>query len=274
LKEGFSVMKKIALIYLLCIWAGAHAPASGQTISKCFRADWLQGERIIRLEINGNKVSGAFLAGDGSGVNQSAYNFSGTRRGNVLTVAFAGNKLPDVSPSEMKSLVWTLVQARGKESLRIKFSGKNYDTNKFEESIASFESCDATPVDNRRPGYAELAKTAQTIRFAKGKNSASVPLGAHAGLQKMKAPATFLLHAAKSQTLDITAHGCTIEVYLPNRKLYQYVEWEGGNEKTYASTGLDRMSIEALPATGAYLIVLRKPNEVLEPETLTVTVKK
>jgi hypothetical protein len=59
-----------------------------------------------------------------------------------LTVAFDGNKLPDVAPSEMKSLTWTLVKSGDEELLRIKFSGKNYETNKYEDRFADFESCD------------------------------------------------------------------------------------------------------------------------------------
>jgi hypothetical protein len=266
-------MKFISAVFLICLLTGAASSAGGQTMSKCFRADWLQGERIINLSLDGNKVSGTFSVGDGGGAAPAAtYKFSGTRRGDALTVAFAGNKLPDVGPSEMKSLVWTLVRAGGQESLRIKFSGKNYDTNKYEVSFADFAACAAEPGDGRE-SYADLVKTAQTVRFARGASSARVRLDSLAGLQAMTAPATFLINAAKSQTLDIVADGCTIEIYLPNKKLYQYVEWEAGDEKTYASTGLDRMSIEGLPLTGNYLIVLRKPNEVLEPGTLIVTVK-
>jgi len=273
-------MKKISLICLLCILPGALASAAGQTMSKCFRADWLQGERVVNLTLDGNKVTGTFAVGDGGGVAHSAtYKFSGTRRGSALTVAFAGNKLPDVAPSEMKSLVWTLVRAGGKESLRIKFSGKNYDTNKYEDSYADFESCGASSGDNgaSEPGskarYEDLVKSAQTIRFARGARSATVRLDKLAGLQAMSAPATFLINAARSQELEVTAHGCNIEIYLPNRKLYSFVEWEGGNEKTYIDTQLDMASIDALPLTGNYLIVLRKAHESMEPDALTVTIK-
>ena len=267
-------MKFTSMIFLICLLTGAASSAGGQTMSKCFRADWLQGERIINLSLDGNKVSGTFSVGDGGGgaAPAATYKFSGTRRGNTLTVAFAGNKLPDVGPSEMKSLDWTLVRVGGQESLRIKFSGKNYDTNKYEVSSADFVACAAETAD-KRESYADLLKTARTVRFPRGASSARVRLDTIAGLQAMKAPATFLINAAKSQTLDIVAEGCTIEIYLPNKKLYRYVEWEAGNEKTYTSTGLDRMSIESLPLSGNYLIVLRKPNEVLEPDTLVVTVK-
>lgn len=267
-------MKKVSLLFLLCLLPGAFSPARGQAISKCFSADWLQGERIVNLSLEGDKVSGTFSVGSGGGSDPDAtYNFSGTRKGNVLSVAFADNKLPDVAPSEMKSLTWALVRAGGKESLRIKFSGKNYDTNKYEESFAYFAPCPIrASEDDDSSKYADLVKTAKTIRFAKGANAATESLDSLAEFQAMKAPATFLINAAKSQMLDIKAIGCTIEIYLPNRKRYLYVEWEGEGEKAYGSTQLDMMTIEALPQTGNYLIVLRKPNEVLEPGSLTVKI--
>ena len=267
-------MKKVSLLFLLCLLPGAFSPASGQTITKCFSADWLQGERIVNLSLDGDKVSGTFSVGSGGGSDPDAtYNFSGTRRGNILNVAFANNELPDVAPSEMKSLAWALVRAGGKESLRIKFSGKNYDTNKYEESFAYFAPCKPrASEDDGRPGYADLVKTAKIVRFAKGANAATESLDSLAEFQAMKAPATFLINAAKSQMLDIKAIGCTIEIYLPNRKRYRYVESEVDGEKFYGTTQLDMMTIDELPLTGNYLIVLRKPNEVLEPETVTIKI--
>jgi hypothetical protein len=262
-------MKKVSVIYLFCILLCGHSLASGQTVSKCFRADWLQGERIVRLAIDGNKVSGTFSVGDGDA---ATYKFSGTLRGDTLTVVFDGNKLPDVAPSEMESLVWKLVQVRGKESLRIKFSGKNYDTNKYEESFAYFDSCQAS-VDGAVSSYATLAKKAQTVRFARGASSANIRLDSLAGSREGKEAAAFLINVAKSQSLEIEADGCRIEVYLPNKKLYEYVEWEGEGEKTYATSQIDRMSIKTLPVTGNYLIVLRKLTEDSAPNILTITVR-
>lgn len=251
------------VITLICILPGAGSSANAQSVSKCFRADWLQGERTVNLTINGSRVAGTFsVAGGGDG--DASYKFSGTLEGNTLTVAFAGNKMPDVSPSEMKSLIWTLVKSGDKESLRIKFRGKNYETNKYEDSFADFESCGAV-------GYAALAKTAQTVRFAKGASSTRIGLKSRGEFQAMRSPATFLISVAKSQSLEISADGCTIEVYLPNKKLYEFVEWENEDksEKTFASSQIDRMLIEALPVTGTYLIVLRKPAENMRPEAVT-----
>ncbi len=78
-----------------------------------------------------------------------------------------------------------------------------------------------------------------------------------------------MINAAKSQSLEIRADGCTIGVYLPSRRIYEFVEWEDKGEKTFASPRIDRMLIEALPETGTYLIVLRKPSENMRPETVT-----
>lgn len=140
-------MRELPVIYLLCLVLGAHSPAGGQTASKCFRAEWLQGERVVRLTIDGDKVTGTFTVRGDETAGDATYDFSGTLKGNTVTVAFAGNKLPDVAPSEMKSLVWTLARARGKETLRIRFTGKNYETNKYEEFSAIFEPCAAGPVE-------------------------------------------------------------------------------------------------------------------------------
>ena len=139
-------MKNVSMICLLCLCFGAHSSANAQSISKCFRADWLQGARTVSLKIQGSQVTGTFtVAGDGGDSNRpdATYKFSGTLKGNALTVAFAGNKLPDVAPSEMKSLVWTLVKSGDQEALRIKFTGKNYETNKYEDRFADFASCPA-----------------------------------------------------------------------------------------------------------------------------------
>jgi hypothetical protein len=132
-------MKTLALFILILVGA---VVCTAQSKSKCFRAEWLQGERSVNLTINGNKVSGTFAVGSGDDPDRKTYSFSGTRRGNLLTVAFAENKRPDVSPSELKSLVWTLVRRGNQELLRIKVFGKNYNTNKYEDSFAYFEPCE------------------------------------------------------------------------------------------------------------------------------------
>jgi hypothetical protein len=120
------------VIILVGILPGAGSSANAQGGSKCFRADWLQGERVVNFRIDGGKVTGTFVVGSGGDTPPDAtYGFTGTLKGDTLTVEFADGKLPDVSPSEMKSLVWSLVKSGGTESLRIKFRGRNYETNKL-----------------------------------------------------------------------------------------------------------------------------------------------
>ncbi len=174
--------------------------------------------------------------GDGSTPSETTYEFSGTLRGNNLTVAFAGNKLPDVAPSEMKSLIWTLVKSGDKESLRIKFRGKNYNTNKYEVSFADFESCTES--------YAALLKTATRVQFAKGANSATIPLT----FKTKDDSKSFLLSMRAGQKIEIEAPGCGISFYYPDKR-------EG------EEPAIDTFSPDALTQSGAYLFIIRPSPE-------------
>jgi hypothetical protein len=220
----------IALIYL---FPGAATLVGAQGVSKCFRADWLQGERVVSLMINGSKVTGSFIVSGGTDDSpaDATYEFEGTLKGNTLTVAFDDNKLPDVSPSEMKSLIWTPVKSKDAELLRIEFSGKNYDTNKYEVSFADFEPCDES--------YTVLTKRAERVRFARGRNSASFPL-----VFKTKGETkTFLLNMKAGQHVEVEAIGCTISFYYPDKRK--------GEEP-----GIDMFSPERLTQSGDYLFVI------------------
>lgn len=230
-------MKKLAAKFvttLIYIFLGAGVSVSAQGMSKCFRADWLQGERVVNFRINGSSVTGTFVVaggGEDDSPPDATYEFDGTLKGNTLTVAFDGNKLPNVAPSEMKSLNWTLVKSGGKELLRIKFSGKNYDTNKYEVSFADFEPC--------HESYAALARRAERVRFARGGNSASFPLVFKTG-QDSK---TFLLNMKAGQHIEVEAIGCSISFYYPNK-----MEGE--------EPGIDMFSPERLTQSGDYLFVI------------------
>jgi len=223
------------VLILVCILPGAGASANAQGVSKCFRADWLQGERVVNFRINGREVAGTFVVGGGGGGDDTpadaTYEFTGTLKGNTLTVEFADGKLPDVSPSEMKSLVWTLVRSGGKESLRIKFRGKNYETNKYEDSFADFEAC--------KEDYGALAKRARRVQFARGANSASFPVV----FKTKDESSSFLLNMKAGQRIEVVAHGCTISVYYPNNR-------EG------EEPAIDTFSPDRLPSSGDYLFVI------------------
>lgn len=233
-------MKNLSLIFLACIFLGAGSSTHAQqSISKCFRADWLQGERTVNFRIEGKRVTGTFTVAAGGGEDSSSdatYEFSGTLKGNLLSVAFAGNKLPDVSPSEMKSLQWTLTKSGGKETLRIKFRGKNYDTNKYEDSLADFESCEE--------GYEVMARSAKRVRFARGANAASFPVS----FATQRERKTFLLNAKAGQEIEVDAIGCGITIYRPDKSEYD-------------EPAIDMWGSERLTQSGDYLFVIKPAGE-------------
>jgi hypothetical protein len=237
------------VIILVCTLPGANSSANAQGVSKCFRADWLQGERVVNFSINGNKVKGTFVVGSGGDTPSDAtYEFSGTFRGDTLTVTFAGNKLPDVSPSEMKSLVWTLVKSGGTESLRIKFRGKNYDTNKYEDSFADFEAC--------KEGYGDLAKKAKRVQFARGANSASFPV-----VFKTKDESkSFLLNMKAGQRIEVEAPGCTISFYYPDKREGEEPSIDGFSPDRLTQSGDYLFVISPAPSPGKYSVKFKVTN--------------
>lgn len=249
-------MLKIALTFLLLTLANFAAFAE-RSEAKCFFNESLQGEKSITFEMNGNKIAGTFAvenSGDG-GEQSKTYEFTGMLVGNALKVKFYGNELPDVAPSVMKSTNWTLLKIAGEEVLRIKFHGKNYQTNQYVDYDADFESCE--------PSYAKLLKTAKPIQFAKGKTSASPPIS----FANTKDRQVFSINIRKGQTLEIDAASCRISVRLPNGKNYQIPEYENalGTEKTFANVTIDGLKIKPIPQTGVYLVVLQKIAEQAQP---------
>lgn len=238
------------VIILVCILPGAGSSANAQGVSKCFRADWLQGERVVNFRVDGGKVTGTFLVGGGGGdiPPDATYEFSGTLRGDTLTVTFADNRLPDVSPSEMKSLIWTLTKSGGAETLRIKFRGKNYETNKYEDSFADFEAC------NER--YAELVKKAQRVRFARGANSASFPLAFNTKDERR----TFLLNMRAGQRVEVEAVGCTISFYYPDEREGEEPSIDGFSPDRLTQSGDYLFVISPAPAPGRYTVKFKVTN--------------
>ena len=234
------------VLILFCMITGAGSSANAQGVSKCFRAEWLQGERVVNFRINGSKVTGTFVVGGGGGGDDTpadaSYEFSGTLKGNTLSVAFAGNKLPDVSPSEMKSLIWTLVKSGGTESLRIKFRGKNYETNKYEDSFADFEACNE--------GYAALAQRAERVRFARGANSASFPLAFKTKDERK----SFLLNMRAGQRIEVEAPGCTISFYYPDKREGEEPSIDGFSPGRLTQSGDYLFVISPAPSPGKYSV--------------------
>lgn len=250
---------RLTHLFLILIFA---AVASAQGAAKCFQNDALKGPQIINFKISGDRVAGTFEYENGESELARVYKFTGTRAGNRLKVAFANNEMPDVQPSVLKDLNWRLETFKGKEILRIVFRGKNYQTNRYSDYVADFVPCDA--------GNARLGAAAQTVRFAKGKNSATVALSFKTATEQK----VFSINARRDQTLEITAEGCAISVYTPDGKLYEFVEWESGAEKTYATSTIDRLRVERLPADGNYIITLRKMADAAQPRVVTFAITK
>jgi hypothetical protein len=237
------------VIILVCILPGAGTSANAQGVSKCFRADWLQGERVVNFSIDGGKVTGRFVVGGGGGETPDAtYEFKGTLKGDTLTVEFADGKLPDVSPSEMKSLVWSLVKSGGTESLRIKFRGKNYETNKYEDSFADFEACNE--------GYAVLAKRATRVQFARGANSASFPLSFRTKDERK----SFLLNMKAGQRIEVEAAGCTISFYYPDKREDEEPSIDAFSPDRLTQSGDYLFVVSPAPSPGKYSVKFKVAN--------------
>lgn len=255
-------MLKITLTILILILANFAAFA--QSRSKCFQNESLQGKSIVNFRTEANGALYGTYSVEISGEEESAktFEFGGNRRGKFLTVLFEQNVLPDVAPSYIKSVIWTLSKKGGEEVLEITFYGKNYETNKYADYIAEFEPCEA--------GYSTLKKTAKAIQFAGGKSSATVPLS----FKNTTEQKVFSLNIQRGQTLSIDAAGSKISVYLPDGKLYEFVEWENGDEKTFASSAIDRMTIKSLPQNGNYLVVLQKMADEAQPDSVIFKITK
>ncbi len=242
MKRSLLIVPAVILINLLC--GAAHSQ------EKCFQSGWLQQSHYITFKITGTNVAGKFIVSrDGE---DTAYDLTGTTKGNILTVKFAGGKMPDISPSEMRGNTWTIVSKGTEEILRIKVYGKNYTTNKYELSNADYKSC--------MPSYTGLAASAKPVAFSKGSTSAKMDLS-FADNEEWK---VFSISMRKGQSLAVEAYGCGIRVFLPDKKIHEEDE-EGGGK---SSTLLDVVSIFPLRQTGTYLVMLQnaggKPQRLRE----------
>lgn len=232
-------MKILLPILILIFTASVFAQAQ----TKCFRNDGLKDNHIVRFEADGGDVAGSyFVETNGDSENKQVFNFSGTRDGKVLTVRFAGDAPPGVAPSKTKNLIWMLDQSANGEILRIKFYGKNYETNKNANYSADFVSCE--------PGFAMLAKGAKRISFAKGAKSAAFPLSFKTQSERQ----AFWLGAHKGQTVSVMSPGCGISAYYPNKT----ADNEGG---------IDTFSLENIAQSGDYLFIIRPAGEPGNCET-------
>lgn len=119
-------------------------PVSPITLTDCFQNEGLKYSTKIILGFDDNRVGGIVISGEiGANKTDTAF-FSGTKTGSGLNVEFDRKSKPPVvgDASEWTNKPWTLKKSKGTEVLQIVFNAKNYDTNKWEETVYEFEKTD------------------------------------------------------------------------------------------------------------------------------------
>lgn len=130
-------MKKLIGILLLGLVFGVTS-ASAQK-DYCFENKGLKNQHRVSLTITGSKVEGTFeVSGYEESTSAETFDFTGTRRGNLLMVKFEGAVPYERAPgTKHKPITWTFY----KTSLRIPIYGKNYDSGKYSVYSASYTKC-------------------------------------------------------------------------------------------------------------------------------------
>ena len=103
----------------------------------CFKNDGLKVQQTVSFTITRNKVAGTFESGGyDQGISAETFEFTGTRKGALLTIKFAG-KPPYELPPRIRRIIWTL----GTKTLKIPTYGKNYNTGKYSTYVARYVKC-------------------------------------------------------------------------------------------------------------------------------------
>lgn len=221
---------KIKHLFVFTLILTSALPAFGGIEELCFKNAGLKDEETISLKIDESRVTGTYkIMWDYSADTVETFDFTGTRAGKSLKIKFKGNKLP--SPS-MKSLNWTLDDDGTKQTLRIKFNEKNYDTKKFEDSLVDFESC--------APSYAELKKKAKRLSIQQaGPSKETVKFSTkderHA----------FSINVPKGKALAVTAPMLSIAFFYPDGK-------------QHGEASMDSFSSDKVSQGGDCLVVLHR----------------
>ena len=230
-------------IFLMLILSGAWV-VSAHAQQMCFRNEGLKENHIVRFEIDGNSFAGSYLIEPyDEPENARTFNFTGTKKGGLLTVRFADKIPPGVAVSKTKSLIWTLDKTIDDDILFINFYGKNYETNKNAFYSAEFLPCE--------PSYAALTKRAKRIAFAKGATSSTHIVSFENRTQRK----TFWLGVRKNQSISVVSPGCGISFYRPDKTVYE----EG--------KAIDTLTTENVQQTGDYLFVISPAGEPGECST-------
>jgi hypothetical protein len=123
----------IALVFSLTL---AAASVAAQT-DYCFQNDGLKSAQMASFTVTKDRVKGFFTSGEyDSPTSSEKFDFTGTKKGNFLTIRFEG-KAPYELPPGTRAIVWTLRP----RSLKVPMYGKNYNTRKYSTYIATFTGC-------------------------------------------------------------------------------------------------------------------------------------
>ena len=106
-------------------------------VDYCFKNDGLKLQQTVSFTLTGSKIEGTMESG-GYDENTSAetFEFTGTKRGTVLTVKFQGKPPYELTPGTRR-IIWTL----GTKNLKVPMYGKNYTTGKYSAYTATFTKC-------------------------------------------------------------------------------------------------------------------------------------
>jgi hypothetical protein len=128
-------MRKVLLAIVFCL--GLAVASVTAQVDRCFKNDGLKLQQIASFTLTGNKLEGTFESGGYSqDTSMETFEFTGIKRGNLLTIKFAGRP-PYERPPGTRTIVWTL----GATTLKVPMFGKNHKTGKFAAYTATFEKC-------------------------------------------------------------------------------------------------------------------------------------
>lgn len=99
-------MRNRLLTILFILLAGVVSAAAQRDY--CFKTDGLKAKQTISFTVTKNKINGTFVTeGIEDGSASETLEFTGTKKGNVLTIKFPG-KVPYDPPPGVRAIIWTL----------------------------------------------------------------------------------------------------------------------------------------------------------------------
>jgi hypothetical protein len=105
----------------------------------CFQNDSLRPGYMVSFTVTNNKIEGFFNRGDTSGKTSGTnFDFTGTKKGDLLTIVFKSGKAPYERPPRTRRIVWTI---RSPRRMTIPMYRKNHKSGKLSTYTAIFGPC-------------------------------------------------------------------------------------------------------------------------------------